>query len=54
MDNDKWIFTISFYSAENMMKTRQDLVKAKPEPKKEEAKNRQRIVKLQKTVRTMF
>ena len=38
MDNDKWIFTISSYSAENMMKTRKDLVKAKPEPKKEEAK----------------
>ena len=38
MDNGKWIFTISSYSAENMMKTRKDLVKAKPEPKKEEAK----------------
>ena len=38
MDNDKWIFTISSYSAENMMKQRKDLVKAKPEPKKEEAK----------------
>ena len=38
MDNDKWIFTISSYSAENMMKTRKDLVKAKEEPKKEEAK----------------
>ena len=38
MDNDKWIFTISSYSAENMMKTRKDLVKAKPEPKKEEPK----------------
>ena len=38
MDNDKWIFTISSYSAENMMKTRKDLVKAKEEPKKEEPK----------------
>ncbi|MBQ0033148.1 MAG: DUF4340 domain-containing protein [bacterium] len=38
MDNDKWIFTISSYSAENMMKTRKDLVKAKEEPKKEEKK----------------
>ena len=38
MDNGKWIFTISSYSAENMMKTRKDLVKAKPEPKKEEPK----------------
>ena len=38
MDNDKWIFTISSYSAENMMKARKDLVKAKPEPKKEEPK----------------
>lgn len=38
MDNDKWVFTISSYSAENMMKTRKDLVKAKEEPKKEEPK----------------
>ena len=40
MDNGNWIFTISSYSAENMMKTRKDLVKAKPEPepKKEESK----------------
>ena len=40
MDNGSWIFTISSYSAENMMKTRKDLVKAKPEPepKKEEPK----------------
>ena len=38
MDNGNWIFTISSYSAENMMKTRKDLVKAKPEPKKEEPK----------------
>ena len=38
MDNDKWIFTISSYSAENMMKSRKDLVKAKEEPKKDEKK----------------
>ena len=38
MDNADWVFTISSYSAENMMKTRKDLVKAKPEPKKEEQK----------------
>ena len=38
MDNANWIFTISSYSAENMMKTRKDIVKAKPEPKKEEPK----------------
>ena len=38
MDNGSWVFTISSYSAENMMKTRKDLVKAKPEPKKEEPK----------------
>ena len=40
MDNGNWIFTISSYSAENMMKQRKDLVKAKPEPepKKEESK----------------
>ena len=38
LDDGKWIFTISSYSAENMMKKRSDLVKAKPEPKKEEAK----------------
>ena len=38
MDNADWVFTISSYSAENMMKTRKDLVKAKPEPKKEEPK----------------
>ena len=34
MDNASWIYTISGYSAENMMKSRRDLVKAKPEPKK--------------------
>ena len=38
MDNGNWIYTISSYSAENMMKTRKDLVKAKPEPKKDEPK----------------
>ena len=38
LDDGKWVFTISSYSAENMMKKRSDLVKAKPEPKKEEAK----------------
>ena len=38
LDDGKWVFTISSYSAENMMKTRKDLVKAKEEPKKEEAK----------------
>lgn len=33
----KWTYTISSYSAESMSKTRKDLVKAKEEPKKEEA-----------------
>ena len=37
LDDGKWIFTISSYSAENMMKTRKDIVKPKPEPKKDEA-----------------
>jgi hypothetical protein len=32
----KWTYTVSSYSAENMTKTRADLVKAKEEPKKEE------------------
>ena len=36
LDDGKWIYTISSYSAENMMKSRKDLVKAKEEPKKEE------------------
>ena len=36
LDDGKWIFTISSYSAENMMKTRKDLVKATEEPKKDE------------------
>lgn len=38
LDDGKWVFTISSYAAENMMKTRKDLVKAKEEPKKEEKK----------------
>ena len=38
LDDGKWVFAISTYSAENMMKTRKDLVKAKEEPKKEEPK----------------
>ena len=38
LDNEKWVFTISSYSAENMMKSRKDLVKAKEEPKKDEKK----------------
>ena len=38
LDNQDWIFTISSYAAENMMKSRKDLVKDKPEPKKEEPK----------------
>ena len=38
LDNQNWIFTISSYAAENMMKSRKDLVKDKPEPKKEEPK----------------
>ena len=40
LDDGKWVFTISSYSAENMMKTRKDLVKAKEEPKKEEPKKK--------------
>jgi len=38
LDDGKWVFTISSYSAESMMKSRKDLVKAKAEPKKDEAK----------------
>lgn len=34
----KWTYTIPSYSAESMSKARKDLVKAKEEPKKEEAK----------------
>ena len=38
LDDGKWVFAISSYSAESMMKTRKDLVKEKKEePKKEEA-----------------
>ena len=39
LDDGKWVFAISSYSAENMMKKRSDLVKAKEEPKKEEPKS---------------
>ena len=39
LDDGKWVFTISSYSAENMMKKRKDLVKAKEEPKKEDKKD---------------
>ena len=39
LDDGKWVFTISSYSAENMMKKRSDLVKVKEEPKKEEKKD---------------
>ena len=39
LDDGKWVFAISSYSAESMMKTRKDLVKEKKEePKKEEKK----------------
>ena len=38
LDDGKWVFVISSYSAESMMKTRKDLVKVKEEPKKDEAK----------------
>ena len=38
LDDGKWTFTISSYSADNMMKRRSDLVKAKEEPKKDEPK----------------
>ena len=34
----KWAFSVSSYSADNMSKTRKDLVKAKEEPKKDEPK----------------
>ena len=42
LDNQNWIFTISSYAAENMMKSRKDLVKDKPEPKKEEPKKEEK------------
>ena len=35
----KWVYTISSYGADSMSKTRKDLVKDKPEPKKDEAKD---------------
>ena len=38
LDEGKWIFTIASYSADNMSKRRSDLVKTKPEPKKDDAK----------------
>jgi len=38
LDGKPWIYTISSYAADNMRKTRKDLVKAKEEPKKEEPK----------------
>ena len=34
----KWVYTIGSYSADSMSKTRKDLVKAKDEPKKDDAK----------------
>ncbi len=37
-----WIYTISSYSADNLSKTRKDLVKVKEEPKKEETKGEQK------------
>jgi hypothetical protein len=33
----KWVYSISSYNADNLMKTRGDLVKAKEEPKKDDA-----------------
>lgn len=36
LDNDKWVYAISSYSAENMMKTRKELVKAKAKPEVKE------------------
>ena len=38
LDDGKWVFTISSYSAESMMKSRKDLVKAKEEPKDKDEK----------------
>ena len=38
LDDGKWVFTISSYSAESMMKGRKDLVKAKEEPKDKDEK----------------
>ena len=42
----KWTYTISSWSAESMSKTRKDLVKAKEEPKKEEAKPAEKKVEV--------
>lgn len=39
LDDGKWTFTISSYSAENMMKKRADLIKQKEKPKAEEKKD---------------
>lgn len=39
LDDGKWVYAISTYSAENMMKSRADLVKAKEEPKKTDDKD---------------
>lgn len=41
IDNSAWIYTIASYAAENLMKTRQDLVKAKPEPEAADKKEPQ-------------
>ena len=38
LDDGKWVFTVSSYAAESLMKTRKDLVKAKEEPKKDAVK----------------
>ena len=41
----KWVYTISSYSADSMSKTRKDLVKAKEEPKKDDAKKDEKKAK---------
>ena len=38
----KWTYSVSSYSADNMAKSRKDLVKAKEEPKKEENKKEEK------------
>ena len=49
LDDGKWVFAISSYSAESMMKTRKDLVKEKKEePKKEEKKAEKKSEKEEK------
>ena len=46
LDDGKWVFAISSYSAESMMKTRKDLVKEKKEePKKDEKKDEKKSEK---------